>query len=123
MSDRIERLKRLYHRFNERDIDSVLAAMSEDVVWANAMEGGHEQGRDAVRAYWGRQSENVRAQVEPVNFRTVDDQTIVVEVRQTMFDLDGNALTGQPHGLANQTVQHRFQFVDDQIVRFDVEAA
>jgi len=33
----LELLKRLYHRFNARDMEGVLAAMREDVVWANGM--------------------------------------------------------------------------------------
>jgi len=55
MSDEVRILKHLYQQFNARDIDSVLAAMHEDVMWANGMEGGHVHGRDGVRAYWTRQ--------------------------------------------------------------------
>ena len=33
-------LKRMYDRFNARDIDGVLAALADDVVWANGMDGG-----------------------------------------------------------------------------------
>jgi ketosteroid isomerase-like protein len=33
MSDEIELLKRVYDRFNARDMASVLAAMHEDVMW------------------------------------------------------------------------------------------
>jgi ketosteroid isomerase-like protein len=35
---REEHLRHLYDRFNARDMESVLAAMHEDVVWANGME-------------------------------------------------------------------------------------
>ena len=48
----VEFLKHVYDRFNTRDMDSVLAAMHEDVIWANGMEGGHVHGRDEVRSYW-----------------------------------------------------------------------
>jgi hypothetical protein len=34
-SDEVERLRRLYDRFNAHDIETVLAAMHEDVMWAN----------------------------------------------------------------------------------------
>jgi ketosteroid isomerase-like protein len=34
MSDETEVLKRVYDRFNARDMESVLAAMHEDVMWA-----------------------------------------------------------------------------------------
>jgi len=55
MSDDVELLKRVYDLFNSRDIESVLAAMHPDVIWANGMEGGHVHGRDEVRSYWKRQ--------------------------------------------------------------------
>jgi hypothetical protein len=55
MSDDLELLRRVYALFNGRDIESVLAAMHPDVVWANGMEGGHVYGRDEVRSYWKRQ--------------------------------------------------------------------
>ncbi len=44
MSDEIELLKRVYDWFNARHMASVLAAMHEDVMWANGMEGGHVHG-------------------------------------------------------------------------------
>jgi ketosteroid isomerase-like protein len=50
MDDDVKLLERLYHRFNARDIESVLTALADDVVWANGMDGGHVHGREAVRA-------------------------------------------------------------------------
>lgn len=51
MHDNIELLRGLYKRFKGRDIDGVIDAMAENVVWANAMEGGHERGRKAGDAF------------------------------------------------------------------------
>src|SRR5216684_4098699 len=51
MSDEVDLLKRVYDRFNARDMETLLAAMHEDVIWANGMEGGHVHGRDEVRSY------------------------------------------------------------------------
>ena len=45
----VEMLKRVYAGFNARDIDAVLAVLSDDVAWANGMDGGHVHGREAVR--------------------------------------------------------------------------
>ena len=45
MPDDMEVLRRVYDLFNRRDIESVLAAMQPDVIWANGMEGGHMHGR------------------------------------------------------------------------------
>ena len=61
MSDDVELLKRVYDLFNSRDIESVLAAMHPDVIWANGMEGGHVDGRNEVRSYWKRQWAIIRS--------------------------------------------------------------
>ena len=55
----------LYRAFNEREIDAVLDVMHPDVDWPNAWEGGRVHGREAVRAYWTRQFEEISGQVEP----------------------------------------------------------
>ena len=65
MSDEVDLLKRVYDRFNARDMETVLAAMHEDVIWANGMEGGHVHGRDEVRSYWTRQWTVIDPHVEP----------------------------------------------------------
>jgi hypothetical protein len=46
-----ELLERLYGRFNARDMEAVLTAMHQDVVWADGLEGGHVCGHDGVRNY------------------------------------------------------------------------
>lgn len=120
MDDRIDLLARLYERFNARDIDGVLVALAEDVAWANAMEGGHVHGREAVRAYWTRQWAIVSPHVEPVRFERTADDTVLAEVRQSVFDLDGRPLAGQTHGLKDKAVDHIFRFRDGRIVQFDV---
>jgi nuclear transport factor 2 (NTF2) superfamily protein len=53
--EKVEFLKRVYDRFNARDMEAVLACLHENVMWANGMEGGHVHGRDGVRNYWTRQ--------------------------------------------------------------------
>ena len=54
MDDDVKVLERIYDRFNARDIDGVLTALTDDVAWANGMDGGHVHGREAVREYWTR---------------------------------------------------------------------
>src|ERR1700761_2175484 len=104
-----ETLKRIYERFNARDIDGVLAELSDDVAWANGMEGGHAHGREAVRAYWTRQWAVVSPHVEPVRFRRTGDGAIVADVIQTIRDLEGNPLQ-EAQGLKDKTVGHVFRF-------------
>jgi hypothetical protein len=55
MSSDLELLKRLYDRFNSRDMDAVIAMMHRDVLWANGTDGGYVSGHDEVRGYWTRQ--------------------------------------------------------------------
>ena len=87
MDDDVKVLERIYDRFNARDIDGVLTALTDDVVWANGMDGGYVHGRQAVRAYWTRQWAMVSPHVEPVVFHRTADGSIIAEVRQTVFDL------------------------------------
>ena len=70
MEDDVKLLERIYDRFNARDIDGVLTALTDDVAWANGMDGGHVHGREAVREYWTRQWTMVSPHVEPVSFHT-----------------------------------------------------
>src|SRR3979411_702047 len=99
MDSDIEVLKRIYDRFNKRDIDGVLAVLANDVTWANGMDGGHVHGREAVREYWTRQWTMVSPHVEPVSFTKAADSSIVVEVKQVIHDLEGKPLQDQTHGL------------------------
>jgi hypothetical protein len=113
MPEKVEFLKRVYDRFNARDVDSVLAALHEDVIWANGMEGGYVHGRDGVRNYWARQWAIVDPHVEPVGFSSGPDGEIVVEVHQLVRELNGNLL-------ADKTVSHVFRIENGLIKRFDI---
>ena len=121
MDDDVKVVERLYDRFNARDIDGVLAALADDVAWANGMDGGHVLGHEAVRAYWTRQWAMVSPHVQPVGFRRTTDGAIVAEVVQTIRDLEGQPLQGQTHGLKDKTVGHIFRFHDGKVARFDIQ--
>jgi ketosteroid isomerase-like protein len=123
MDGDVELLKRIYERFNARDIDGVLAALADDVIWANGMDGGHVNGREGVRAYWTRQWAMVSPSVEPVGFHRTADGAIVAEVRQTVRDLEGKPLREQTHGLKDKTVGHVFHLRDGKVTRFDIREA
>src|ERR1700761_7456749 len=112
MHDDVEVLRRMYTCFNAREIDGVLGALADDVVWANGMDGGHVHGRQAVREYWTRQWTMVSPHVEPVSFHRTADGAIVAEVQQSVRDLEGKPLQGQTHGLKDKTVGHIFRFRD-----------
>jgi ketosteroid isomerase-like protein len=121
MDDDVKLLERIYGCFNARDIDGVLAVLTDDVAWANGMDGGHVHGRAAVRAYWMRQWALVDPHVEPVGFHRTADGAIIAEVRQSIRDLNGNPLQGQTHGLKDKTVGHAFHLREGKVARFDIQ--
>ncbi|MDQ1452831.1 MAG: hypothetical protein QOK38_2697 [Acidobacteriaceae bacterium] len=116
MLDEIEFLRHIYDRFNARDIEAVLAALHQDVVWANGMEGGHVHGRDAVRSYWTRQWGMVDPHVEPVGFSNGPEGESIVEVHQVVHDLNGALLL-------DHMVGHIFRIEDGLVRRFDIRGA
>lgn len=123
MNSDIEVVKRMYDCFNARDIDGVLDALTDDVAWANAMDGGHVHGRESIREYWTRQWAIVSPHVEPVSFDRTSDGSIVVEVRQSVRDLQGRPLQDQTHGLRDKTIRHVFYFQGGKVARFDIQDA
>jgi ketosteroid isomerase-like protein len=123
MDGDVELIQRIYDRFNARDIDGVLAALADDVTWANGMDGGHVHGREAVREYWTRQWTMVSPHVEPVSFHRAKDSAIVAEVRQSVSDLQGNPLQGQANGLKDKMVGQVFCFREGKLARFDIQDA
>jgi hypothetical protein len=116
MSNDVDLLRRVYDCFNARDMETVLAAMHERVIWANGMEGGHVHGRDEVRSYWTRQWTMVDPHVEPVAFARDPQGEMVVEVHQVVSDLNGNLL-------ADKMVGHVFRIENGLIKRFDIRGA
>jgi len=116
MFSEVEFLKHIYERFNARDVERVLAGMHEDVLWANGMEGGYVQGREGVRSYWKRQWEMVDPTVEPVSFARGAKDEVIVEVHQTVRDLEGKVLV-------DHMVGHIFWLEDGRIKRFDIRGA
>ena len=108
-----ERAHRIYDRFNARDMETVLAALHEDVIWANGMEGGHVHGREGVRSYWTRQWAMVDPHVEPVAFAEGPKAEVIVEVHQVVRDLKGNLLV-------DKMVGHIFRVENGRVRRFDI---
>jgi len=116
LSTDAEFLKRVYELFNMREMEGVLATLHPDVVWANGMEGGYVHGHEGVRDYWKRQWATIDPHVEPLRFSTGSDGAIVVDVHQTVHDLEGNLL-------ADKMVGHIFRIEDGMIRRFDIASS
>ncbi len=106
----------MYDRFNARDMETVLAALHKDVIWANGTEGGHVHGREGVRSYWTRQWAMADPHVEPVAFAEGPEAEVIVEVHQVVRDLKGNLL-------ADKMVGHVFRVENGLVRRFDIRGA
>jgi hypothetical protein len=111
-----EVLRAMYDGFNTRDIDAVLAAMSDDVDWPNGWEGGRLLGQEAVRDYWTRQWAAIDPRVEPLEIGPRADGRVEVQVRQLVRDLDGKVL-------ADGTVVHVYEMRSGLVARMDIEEA
>jgi len=71
MSDEVEVLKHVYDRFNARDMEIVLAAMQEDVIWAKWHRRRPCPGTRRSAQLLTRQWAMIDPHVEPVAFATV----------------------------------------------------
>lgn len=114
----IDMVRRLYERFNARDVDGVLGQLDGEVIWANGMEGGHIVGHDALRDYWTRQWAVISPLVEPISFDRTEPGVVEVEVIQTVHDPQGN-LIGKP----SMRVGHIFRIRNLRVARFDIRGA
>jgi len=109
-------LQGVYAAFNRRDIETVLASMSEDVDWPNGWEGDRIRGKAEVRDYWTRLFEALDPKVEPVGFTTESDGRIAVEVHQVVRDRAAGNL------LSDQIIHHVYEIVDGLIRSMEIRA-
>lgn len=107
-------LRDLYRAFNSRDIDAVLGAMTDDVDWPNAWEGGRLRGHDAVRDYWSRQWAEIDPRVDPEEMVRLPDGRISVTVHQVVRSPDGQLLS-------DGRVAHVYELRDGRIAGMTVE--
>ncbi|MGC1169076.1 MAG: nuclear transport factor 2 family protein, partial [Candidatus Acidiferrales bacterium] len=80
-------LAQAYSAFNNRDIDSALALMSENVSWPKASEGGRVVGKEEIRAYWTRQWKEFDPHVEPIEVIDCEGGKTDVKVHQLVKNL------------------------------------
>ena len=111
---RIETLRTIYEAFNARDADRVLNAMTTDVNWPNAWEGGQLTGRDAVGEYWRRQWAEINPKVMPIDFTAVSGNRICVRVHQVVHDHHGRLLV-------DTQVSHVYAFEGGLIRSMEIE--
>lgn len=104
----------LYDAFNRRDVNGVLAMMTEDVDWPNAWKSGRLIGHDAVRDYWTEQWAEINPEVTPLSVSERGDGSLAVMVRQVVRSLDDEPLS-------DGVVVHVYKLRDGLIMRMDVE--
>lgn len=103
-----------YSAFNHRDIDSVLALMSENVNWPKASEGGRAVGKEEIRAYWTRQWKEFDPHVEPLEVIDQEGGITDVKVHQLVKSLDGDVLS-------DSEVWHVYTIANGLIERMDIK--
>jgi hypothetical protein len=86
-------MTQLYAAFNRRDIDGVLARMSENVDWPKSSEGGRVVGKEEICAYWTRQWAEFDPHVEPVEVIDREGGKTEVKVHQLVKNLNGDVLS------------------------------
>jgi hypothetical protein len=77
--------------------------MNSDVSWPKAFDGGFVEGGKAIREYWTRQWSGINPHVDPVAFYPDSHGRMLVEVHQTVRDLEGNLID-------DSQVGHRYTF-------------
>jgi hypothetical protein len=102
-----------YSAFNRRDIDSVLALMSENVTWPKASEGGRAVGKDEIRSYWTRQWKEFDPHVEPLDVIDHEGGITSVKVHQLVKNLTGDVLS-------DSEVWHVYTIANGLIERMDI---
>jgi hypothetical protein len=106
----------VYASFNQRDIESALARMSESVSWPKASEGGRVIGKEEIRAYWSRQWQEFDPHVEPLQVIDRGAGKIDVRVHQLVKSLGGDVLS-------DSEVWHFYTIADGLIERMDLEGS
>jgi hypothetical protein len=103
-----------YSAFNHRDIDSVLALMSENVSWPKASEGGRVVGKEEIRSYWTRQWQQFDPHVEPLQIIDQKNGITEVKVHQLVKSLGGEVLS-------DSEVWHVYSIANGLIARMDIK--
>jgi hypothetical protein len=103
-----------YSAFNQRNVDGVLALMTENVSWPKASEGGRVVGKEEIRAYWTRQWEEFDPHVEPIEVIDREGGKTDVRVHQVVKSLAGDVLS-------DSEVWHVYTIANGLIERMDLQ--
>src|SRR3712207_9494856 len=84
-------LARAFAAYNRRDVDGLLALLTDDVDWPDG--DARLVGKAAVRRYWLHQFTRTRTHDEPVRFEDLAPGRTVVHLDQTVADRHGRVLS------------------------------
>jgi hypothetical protein len=113
MPDTKTLIAKAYSAFNNREIDSALALMSENVSWPKASEGGRVVGKEEIRSYWTRQWQEFDPRVAPVEIIDQGGGITNVKVHQIVKSLGGDVLS-------DSEVWHVYTITNGLIERMDL---
>jgi hypothetical protein len=103
ISERVALLQHAYRLFNDRQIDALLAMMTDDIEWPDVANGRVLHGKEPIRRYWEGQFAVADPRANATDFVQAGDDLVAV-IDQRILDLQG-----QP--LAPPTVVfHRYRF-------------
>ncbi|HML01579.1 MAG TPA: nuclear transport factor 2 family protein [Acidimicrobiales bacterium] len=111
--DRVPLVRSGYDRFNEQDLDRLLALFTDDIEWPDVMNGGVLHGISEVREYFERIFAITTLHVTVGDVVEIGD-AVVAATYQQFYDLDGKAL-GEPRMVVN-----RFSFRGDLVGRMEL---
>jgi limonene-1,2-epoxide hydrolase len=101
--ERTAMLEALYRALNQHDIDTLVEHLAPGVDWPDESTGRRLHGRDAVRAYWQKQWQEIDPTAEPMRINIAPDGTAHVLVDQLVRARGGDILQ-------NRRVEHVFEF-------------
>lgn len=110
---RVALVREVYDRFNDADIDGVLALLDADVEMPDVLNGTTLRGTEALRRYWEQQFALVDHSIMANEILEVGDAVIVVAFHE-VYDRQG----GQPLGRGVAAV-HRLSFRGDRIASIE----
>jgi hypothetical protein len=114
MANKKTLIEQAYAAFNDRDIDSALALMTENVSWPKASEGGRVVGKEEIRAYWTRQWQEFDPHVKPIEVIDGEGGKTNVKVHQLVKSLGGDVLS-------DSEVWHVYLIANGLIERMDLK--
>jgi hypothetical protein len=112
MEDHKKYFQDLYRNFNERKIDLVISKMTDDIKWANGMDGGFVYGHKGVRDYWIKQFAQVSSKVTPMEIEE-ENNLVKIKVHQVVHDTKGILLS-------DEMVYHHFHLQNNKIDEFNI---